>query len=354
MESVRNDHNNSKHRHFYDPEWVNVNDLKHGSHYIGTPILNIEENTLNITEEEAFIIGRYIADGHTRKDFRTSEGRINDRHWQLILSVGNHKVNEFKKHISDFHYTCYPHSKSVHRIVFSNKRLVEIVEANCGCGAENKHISMLLLKLPKYLLKLLVEGYMFGDGSEKDGVFKATTISEELIMTLNIAISKSFNVNSSYGYTEREETCVIEERTVNQNDTYNISFRKEMKKQSTAYVDNDIIWLRFKSVTETNLIKKVFNLEVEDDNSYTANNAIVHNCQSFSFSGKRNGMSTIDNIEVLTLDHYIDLKNKGYEFSGQSYLFWEYVRLLKQTNRSTKLTYFYASPVFLIHQPCNH
>jgi DNA (cytosine-5)-methyltransferase 3A len=28
-------------------------------------------------------------------------------------------------------------------------------------------------------------------------------------------------------------------------------------------------------------------------------------CQSFSFAGKRKGMSTKDNIEILTLEHYL-------------------------------------------------
>ena len=55
-------------------------------------------------------------------------------------------------------------------------------------------------------------------------------------------------------------------------------------------------------------------------------------CQSFSFAGKRKGMATKDEIEVLTLDHYLELKAQGYEFEGQSYLFWEYMRLLKETN----------------------
>ncbi len=51
-------------------------------------------------------------------------------------------------------------------------------------------------------------------------------------------------------------------------------------------------------------------------------------CQSFSFAGKRKGMATKDEIEILTLDHYLQLKSEGYEFEGQSYLFWEYMRLL--------------------------
>jgi len=54
-------------------------------------------------------------------------------------------------------------------------------------------------------------------------------------------------------------------------------------------------------------------------------------CQSFSFAGKRKGMSTKCETEILTLKHYLDLKNQGFEFEGQSYLFWEFMRLLKET-----------------------
>ena len=53
-------------------------------------------------------------------------------------------------------------------------------------------------------------------------------------------------------------------------------------------------------------------------------------CQSFSFAGMRKGMSTKDNVEILTLEHYLELKEQGFEFQGQSYLFWEYMRLLKE------------------------
>ena len=52
-------------------------------------------------------------------------------------------------------------------------------------------------------------------------------------------------------------------------------------------------------------------------------------CQSFSFAGKRNGMSTKCEVEILTLEQYLDLKRQGFEFEGQSYLFWEYIRVLE-------------------------
>lgn len=53
-------------------------------------------------------------------------------------------------------------------------------------------------------------------------------------------------------------------------------------------------------------------------------------CQSFSFAGKRNGMSTLCEKEILTLEHYLELKKEGFEFDGQSYLFWEFMRLLNE------------------------
>ena len=51
-------------------------------------------------------------------------------------------------------------------------------------------------------------------------------------------------------------------------------------------------------------------------------------CQNFTFAGTRKGMATKDNIEIVSLEQYLDLKEKGFEFQGQSYLFWEYVKVL--------------------------
>lgn len=53
-------------------------------------------------------------------------------------------------------------------------------------------------------------------------------------------------------------------------------------------------------------------------------------CQSFSFAGKRKGMTTTDNIEILELNQYLELKKQNFQFEGQSYLFWEYMRILNE------------------------
>lgn len=63
-------------------------------------------------------------------------------------------------------------------------------------------------------------------------------------------------------------------------------------------------------------------------------------CQSFSFAGKRKGMSTSTNEKVLTLDRYLELKQAGFEFEGQSYLFWEYVRILTEVREINPDVFF--------------
>lgn len=63
-------------------------------------------------------------------------------------------------------------------------------------------------------------------------------------------------------------------------------------------------------------------------------------CQSFSFVGKRAGMSTKTNEKILTLPRYMELKAQGFEFEGQSYLFWEYVRILHEVRQTNPSVYF--------------
>lgn len=63
-------------------------------------------------------------------------------------------------------------------------------------------------------------------------------------------------------------------------------------------------------------------------------------CQSFSFAGKRKGMATKCETEILTLEHYLELKNQDFEFEGQSYLFWEYMRILTDARKINPHVYF--------------
>ena len=268
-----------------DPYWKEAGKLTKGD-YIGININKASSNTFNLTEDECMLIGRYIADGHTRKDYRVGEGRPTDRHWQLIISVGKDKVQDFSTKYKMKH-SFYKHTQGVFRAVFSNKRLVEFVEKHCGVDSYTKTFHKVLLDLPVELLRKVLEGYMDGDGCYTKGAYQATTVSKQLAVSLSQAINKVFNVGTTVSFFDRPKTTIIEGRVVNQADTYTVGFQKERKKQSKYHISNGIVWNPVREVSLSPGLVKVFNLEVEEDNSYTANSAIVHNCQGFSMTGKR-------------------------------------------------------------------
>ena len=296
-------------RVFSDCKWKTIGEMGSGD-YVGIKINEIEENPLNITKEEAFIIGRYIADGHTRKDYRKSENRENHRMYSLILSIGNSKLDYIKTKINDIKFTEYPHTKSTYRVCFYNKRLVEIVENQCGCGSGNKYISPTLMNLPKDLLLELLNGYLSGDGHVYNKTFKATTISKHLALSISMVVAKCFNVNTNVVYQKKEPTTIIEGRLVNQKSYYVLSFIKTPSKSLNTHISEGFIWYPVKEIKLEDVKCDVYNLEVDEDNTYTANNFIVHNCQSFSNAGNGSG------------------------FEGKSGIFWEYVRLLEELKPS--------------------
>ena len=52
-------------------------------------------------------------------------------------------------------------------------------------------------------------------------------------------------------------------------------------------------------------------------------------CTNFSSIGYANGMTSGDK-EIVSLKQYLELKDQGVSFDGQSYLFWEFVRILDE------------------------
>ena len=64
-------------------------------------------------------------------------------------------------------------------------------------------------------------------------------------------------------------------------------------------------------------------------------------CQGFSLAGKMKGSSTSCGIDVTTLKQYLRLKEEGFKFDGQSYLFWEYIRI----KEAIKPSYFFLENV---------
>ena len=172
-----------------------------------------------------------------------------------------------------------------------------------------------------------MKGFLDGDGHFDGKNWNITTTSPMLAMSISRVVSKLYGRHSNIGFHKTDEYGKIMGRVVHLNDQYVIRFSENKVEKEKPKVIEDKIWSGVKSFKQ-NKIQEVYNIEVEEDNSYTANNFVVHNCQSFSFAGKRNGMTTTESEEIYTLDRYLELKSEGFQFEGQSYLFWEYMRIL--------------------------
>ena len=123
-------------------------------------------------------------------------------------------------------------------------------------------------------------------------------------------VAKVYKRPYSLYKTARPKTCVIEGRTVTQNDSYNITFKKEDGKQDVAFYEDGYLWFPIRSIENTKELKETYDITVENTHSFTANGCIAHNCQSFSIAGKQEGADP----------------NSGTESS----LMWETVNIIKQ------------------------
>ena len=67
-----------------------------------------------------------------------------------------------------------------------------------------------------------------------------------------------------------------------------IRFRKNSQKH-LWFIENNIVWYPVREISKTDKVENVYNIEVEEDHTYTANNIITYNCQDFSVAGKQKG-----------------------------------------------------------------
>ena len=315
------------HRKFSETKWTEVKDMNVDTFCS----MHIKENVvkpIDLDEQTLWLLGRYIADGHVRKTKRKE--RKNSYQYQLIISVGKDKLEEFKSKMQGKHFSCYPHSQSVYRCVFSSMELVNyVLEQGFGKSASEKHIPLNFMHLPDEQAKIFIDGYLSGDGCYVpfDDSYHATTVSKTLAFELQKLISRIYQTNVGVAKSEpRKEKHFIDEREIKSNfPLYNVCFKKGIRKQSVAYIDEDKCWTEFRKCEPTGETQTVYNIEVEDDHSYTVNNCIVHNCTFWSIA-KNNRETTPDGI------------------GGK--LFMQYVRALKES----ECKWFLYENNYSIHQ----
>lgn len=227
-----------------------------------------------------YIMGRYIGDGWKRNN-KYGSGIIiccSERNYHSLVSA----LNEAGIHFSQVK------ERTVTKLFIYMNELNSFVD-RYGYYAHGKRIDAETLNLPIPLLKSFISGVIDSDGSFSNREYQLSSVSKELIYGLQQCIAKAYHCHVRMYKTQRCKKTIIEGRVVNQRDSYNLSWHIDKRKQDKAFFEDGYIWFPIKQVEKLSNPDVVYNIQVADDHSYTANGAIVHNCTSISNAGLQQG-----------------------------------------------------------------
>lgn len=227
-----------------------------------------------------YLMGRYVGDGWKRESHTGNGiviccgGRNEDKLTSAMEQCGIHYSKAMERTVAKYHIN----SAELHKFV-----------DRYGYYAHGKHIDAETLSLPIDLLKGFLEGIIDSDGCQVKNWYQVTSVSEELIYDIAHCVAKVYHRGFSINFHKRPKKTIIENREVNQRDTWMIRWKISDDKQDRMFYDDGYIWAPLMKLTWQQSRCEVYNMEVEEDNSYTANGVIVHNCQDFSQAGKQAG-----------------------------------------------------------------
>ena len=264
-----------------EPEWVRSEELT-DSHLIAykIDIPTLPENFMS--EAEAWAVGRWLADGSV--DLKKSNPRI-------FISCGIKKEEYARKMLEALPCAVHenrPHKTAVNFCFTSNDFYSFIAEA--GVGAGNKKVPQYVFESPQRLKKRVLSGYISGDGyirTRGNGTeITASTASRELAYGIARLMRDVYRVSVNIRKREPKDRK-IGERILRANyPCYSIN-ASITSSVATGIADDRFVWQSVKSVEPVQNLITVYNISVLEENTYAANDIVVHNCGAFSSNGGR-------------------------------------------------------------------
>jgi DNA (cytosine-5)-methyltransferase 1 len=296
--------NNSLRKYEYsfgEAEWKNASQLTMNDYY--GMVINTQNDIPSFTfqkkinkskkekvsisldsKEQWFMMGYFIGDGWIQ-DTKKYDG-IRDTH---IIRFRFHEDNtDVIEHIKKVLPITYKQKKSGKSVVYGCADFTWFnILKEFGKYAHGKLIPEWVHNAPKEFIQEFINGYVVADGNITDKKIKFSTVSYNIaysIQRLYLKLGHIVSINK----TIRPKTCIIQGRTYNQKDTYQIEYHPNNENKYSSFIEGNYVWYApFKITTRETQDEHVYNFEVETDNSYIVCNSIVHNCQGFSHAGKK-------------------------------------------------------------------
>jgi PHP family Zn ribbon phosphoesterase len=341
---------NCSHKYFenYHPEWVQVKDIKKGNIVI-FPRFNektIDKNELDISKfinsSKYKLDGKYIFLDHSRAKKIPKLIKIDKNFCRLIGYYISEGYTDNRDSIS----FCFARheEKYIKDLKFLMKRVFNlssprIYQRENSNGTEIIYFSKILAKifsklfynnsntrrahtkcLPLWMLSLPIEkqvevfrGWWRGDA----GVTVSRDLMNQMkIVLLRLGIIPSISIQTKEYFNNRpSHKHTIGDRVIRaQHDSFsfhNLSFFQDLfglledpclEKFKTkinrrhGWIDEKYVYLPVRDIEIKNYKGKVYNLEVEKDNSYLSEFATVHNCMTpwFGVFGSKSGFDSLE------------------------------------------------------------
>lgn len=275
-------------------EWKPARELDKGAYWASPgafpvadvpPVPVYRHRTLAVTENLLWLAGLYVADGWTR---------LTDTRAELVITCGKHEVERLRVALDkwpreggrsvaeELGWTERP-TGTAYQFTTNHRGLVEWLRQHFGHGASEKRIPGWALGMGEELRHGFLDGYLSGDGCRPkcDGsqLVICTTVSKALAFGLK-ALATSLGYAPAV-YVRETQPDVIQGRKVNVLPAWSVRWRPE-RERSQSFFEDGMDWAPVREVRSLGLEAEVFNISVEDDESFVVDGVIVHNCTHHS------------------------------------------------------------------------
>jgi hypothetical protein len=250
-------------------------------------------NIIKVDKNFARLVGYYVAEGEAGEDYvcfnlHSKEREIEQDLINLMKKVTG--INSYSKRELE--------GEQGMKITFCSKMLVSFFKRLFSAGAPNKCLPEWFIDLKTPVLNEFIKGYYLGDGRTKQGgkryVYTMSTVSKKLAYQLQqifhkLGIMCGINIHSKKGEKHKWKERVIERKY----DRYmlyipawyrkkltsilELPYHKTRMMRSFGWVDKKYVYICLREVKQIPYQGKLYNLGMNDE-TYTAEGVIVHNC----------------------------------------------------------------------------
>jgi len=245
-----------------------------------------------VTEEEAFLIGLFLAEGSYEK--RKGERKsviFSFAHTELetlAYQCEEKLKTSFASHRNPPTVNYYPEA-SQSRVNLYGKDVAEWFYNKCGEYSDRKVLNSKLMKLGKAKTASLIAGFMEGDGYKvKEKYYGFGIVSQDLTSQLRLLLEKigvrtNYRIiteaNGRWGYKPVHEVTfgktttpdILRDRLI-----YKKAEKSQVEPASWHNLKDNTL-RRVKSIEEIDYDGVVYDIEVEDDHTYCVNHIAVSN-----------------------------------------------------------------------------